>query len=367
VTRDRSPRLRHLAAGLGTIALVGACSGAASPSPSSPAAGGSSPPPAASGDASPAATTAADCEGGYPNEDITWIVPYSPGGGFDTWSRLVAPFMEKHLPNNPTVVVENKSGAGGLVGVTEAYGADPDGYTVAITEPGILATSQIAGTTEIDPAQLRAVGRVTVSPEVMVVAGDSAWDSIEDVQAEAESRALKMANGGIAAINVVTLDELGIPWESVFHEGSSESILSLVRGDTDFSIFPYTSLLEGIQAGDTKPVLLIGTKPSSPDEPGYEEAQDVPTLDEATGKEGLGAALEQHRIVVAPPGTPDCVVDILSDALQASLEDPELLAQAEEAGLLPVPLDAAGTQEIVENTVTTLNEYADLLREKLTE
>lgn len=354
----------RLGAVLLTAFVMAACSGtAATTTPATPAPTVDAPPTTAA--ASPSA--AADCEGGFPSKDVTIIVPYSPGGGFDTWARLVAPFMSKYLPNNPNVLVENKSGAGGLVGVTEAYGSPADGYTIAITEPGILVTSSIAGTTEIDPAQLKAIGRVAVSPEVLVISGTSEWDGIEDLQAEGKNRSLKMSNGGIAAINVVTLDALDIPWESVFHEGSSESILSIVRGDTDFAIFTYTSMLEGIQAGDTKPVLLIGTKPTSDEQPGFAEAQGVPTLDEVSGTEGLGAALEQHRIIVAPPNTPDCVVTILSDALQASLADPELVEQAAAAELLPVPVDAAGTQEIINNTITTLNGYSDLIKEALTE
>ncbi|MBX3030236.1 MAG: tripartite tricarboxylate transporter substrate binding protein [Chloroflexi bacterium] len=319
---------------------------------------------------SPAGSPAVDgdCEGGYPTRDITLVVPYSPGGGFDTWARLIAPFLTRHLPNQVNVLVENRSGAGGLVGVTEVYGAAADGSTIVITEPGILVTSAIAGTTIIDPAQLRAIGRVAVSPEAIVVAAGAPWQDIAAVQEHAATTGfVRMANGGIAAVNVVSFDALGLNWEGVFHEGSSESILSLIRGDTDISIFTYTSLLDNIKAGDVRMLVLVGTQPTSPEQPGFEEAQGVPTLDEVTGQEGLGAALEQHRIIAAPPGTPDCVVDILSDALMASLTDPELVAQARAADLLPVPVDAAGTQAIIENTVTTLNEYADLIREKLSE
>jgi len=349
------------AAGIMIALLLAACSTpAAAPSVSTIPASSNAP-----SSVPASATAAAECEGGFPSKDITLIVPYSPGGGFDTWARLVAPIMQKHLPNDPNVLVENKSGAGGLVGVTEAYGSPADGYTMAITEPGILVTSSIAGTTEIDPAQLRAIGRVAVSPEVIVVAGDSEWAGIEEIQAYAKTQPVKMANGGIAAINIVSFDALGLPFESVFHEGSSESILSVVRGDTDISIFTWTSMLDSIKAGDVKPVVLVGTPPTTPEEPGFEEAQGVPTLDEVAGKDGLGAALEQHRIIVAPPGTPDCVVTILSDALQASLTDADLVAQAKAADLLPVPVDAAGTQQIIQNTIDTLNGYADLIKEKL--
>jgi tripartite-type tricarboxylate transporter receptor subunit TctC len=360
VTRDLLPRrLRLLGATMGTFALVAACSASASPSPT----GGGGATAAPSGGAP---TTAAECEGGYPSGDIRFVIPYSAGGGFDTWARLVAPYLQEHLPNNPNVLVENKSGAGGLVGVTEVYGSKADGYTIAITEPGVLVTSQIAGTTEIDPAQLSGIGRVAVSPEVIVVAGNSEWDSIEAVQEAAKSAPVKMAHGGVAAINVVAFDALGIPWEGVFHEGSSESILSVVRGDSQIAIFPLTSMLESIKAGDVKPLTLVGTKPTG-DQPGAAEVADVPTLDEVTGQDGLGGALEQHRIVVAPPGTPECVVGILSDALGASLADPDLAAQADEAGLLPVPADAGETQAIIDNTASTLNGYAELIKEKVIE
>lgn len=354
-------RLRALTGLLTVGLLITACSST-----------GASPAPTGTG-AMPTATAGSQpteppiCEGGYPTKDITLIVPYSAGGGFDTWARLVAPFLQKYLPGNPNVLVENRSGAGGLVGVTAAYGSRPDGYTIVITEPGILVTSQIAGTTEVDPARLRAIGRLAVSPEVIVIAANSRWDGIEDVQEYAKTAPLKMANGGLAAINVVSFDALGLPFTSVFHEGSSESILSVVRGDTDISLFTWTSMLGSIEAGDVKPIVLIGTKPTTPDQPGYEEAKDVPTLDEATGIAGIGSALEQHRIIAAPPETPDCVVEILSDALQASLADADLVSQANAARLLPVPVDAAGTQAIIQNTIDTLDQYADLIREKLSQ
>lgn len=310
----------------------------------------------------------ADCEGGYPSRDITLVVPYSPGGGFDTWARLIAPTLSTHLPQPVNVLVENKSGAGGLLGVTEVYGAAPDGQTIVITEPGVLVTSSIAGTTVIDPTQLRAVGRVAVSPEVIVVSAASPWQTIAEVQASiATDGPVQMAHGGVAAINVVAFEALDLPYEGVFHDGSSESILSIIRGDTDIAVFPYTSLLENIKAGELRPLVIVGTPPSDPAQPGYAEAQGVPTLDEVTGQEGLGAALEQQRIIAAPPGTPDCVVGILSDALVATLADPALVAQAAAADLIPAPLDAGGTQAIIDGTVQALGQYADLIRERVSE
>lgn len=318
-----------------------------------------------SGGSSSEATTAAggDCDG-YPSGDIELVVPYSPGGGFDTWARLIAPYLAENLPNNPNVVVVNREGAGGLVGVTEVLGAEPDGSTIAITEPGILATSQIAGTTDADFTGLRALGRLTVTPEVIVVAADSEFDSIEDVQAAAESGPVLMGTGGLAAVNIVSFDALGIPFDNVVHEGSSEALLSVIRGDTQITVFPITSVREGIAGGDLKPLVVVGDRPSE-GQPGAEEVADVPTLDEATGVDGLGGSLVQSRILVAPPETPDCVVDTLDAAIAASFEDQEFLDQVAAADYVADHATADETQEVVSGTYSALQEYADLLREQL--
>lgn len=312
-------------------------------------------------------TTAAadDCDG-YPAQDVVLVVPYNPGGGFDTWARTLAPTLEAKLPNGVNVIVENRSGAGGLVGVTEVFGSDPDGYTMAITEPGVLATSLIAETTDTAFDQMTVLGQLTVAPEVIVIAADSEWETIEDVQAAAADGPLLMATGGVAAVNIVPFDAFGIPWTNVVHEGSGEAMLSIIRGDTDITVFPLSSVEENITSGDMKPLVVVGTPPE-PGQPGADAIAGVRTLDEVTGITGIGSALEQHRVLVAAPGTPTCVVDILDEAIGASFQDPEFLDLLNQAGRIPVWEDAATGQAILENTITTLEAYADLLREQLSE
>lgn len=308
---------------------------------------------------SPTGSEGGDCE--FDPGDIEFIVPYSAGGGFDTWARVIAPVLAEQLPDGPNVPVVNREGAGGITGVTEVYGSPPDGSRIVITEPGILATAQISGTSDLDFAQLSVVGQVTVGPEVIVARADSDWASIEDVQGAGD---VLMGTAGLAAINIVAFDELGIPFTNVTHEGSSEALLSVVRGDTQIALFPLASVAEGIRAGDLKPLLLIGTPPGE-ENPDADVVEGVQTLDEVTGKDGLGAALEQHRIVAAPPETPDCIVTAFSDALGTTFADTEFLGQVDEAGLVPAFLDAAEGQEVLQNTVDTLGEYADLLEENL--
>ncbi len=300
----------------------------------------------------------------YPAGDIEFVVPYSAGGGFDTWARLIAPVMEGKLPGDVSMPVVNREGAGGITGVSEVYGGQPDGEQIVITEPGILGTTQVSGQVDIDFSQMQAIGRVTVGPEVIVVNANSEWDSIEDVQAVAKDRELLMGTGGLAAVNIISFDALGIPFNNVVHEGSSEALLSVIRGDTEIAVFPLGSVAEGIRAGDLKPLVIVGTAPGA-ENPDAEVVDGVPTLDEATGEEGLGSAIEQHRIIVAAPGTPSCVIDTLSDAMEATYDDAQFLSQVEGAGYVPAFLGAEETQEILENTIETLVEYRDLLTEAL--
>jgi tripartite-type tricarboxylate transporter receptor subunit TctC len=320
--------------------------------------------PAASSDPGSSTDPGGDCDG-YPSEDVEFVIPYGPGGGFDTWARLVAPALQDAL--GVTVVPVNREGAGGLVGVTEVLSAEPDGYTVVITEPGVLATQQIAGTTDADFSSLQAIGRLTVGPEVIVVAADSEWESIEDVQGDAdEADPFLMASGGIAAINIVAFEELGLPYTDVPHDSSPDALLSLVRGDTDIAVYPLTSVAEGISGGDLRPLVLVGEPPAA-GQPGADLVEGVPTLDEVTGTAGIGAALAQTRLVAAPPGTPDCVIAALDQALADVFAGEEFLGQLDEAGFIPVHGSAAQAQEVIDITFTTLEGYADLLIENLGE
>jgi tripartite-type tricarboxylate transporter receptor subunit TctC len=312
------------------------------------------------------AAAASDCEG-YPSKDVEFIIPTDPGGGFDTWGRIVAPALEKTLPNGPNVLPINRPGAGTLAGTQEVYGSKPDGYRVVINDPAAITLGQIAGETQMDVSKFKAIGRVATTPEVIVTGEKSSYETMEDLAAAAEGgEEVRMGTAGLGASNVVALSRLGmpVPLEFTVHDGSGEAALSVVRGDTDYTMFPVTSVLDSIQSGDLKPLVVVGEVPAE-GEPGAEELADVPTIDELTGEDGLGVVLQQHRVVMAPPETPDCVVTILSDALNESLADSEVISQAEEAGLIPAATDAAEAQAILDDNLATYQAEEDLLKEQL--
>jgi tripartite-type tricarboxylate transporter receptor subunit TctC len=307
-----------------------------------------------------AATASDDCDG-FPSNDVEFIIPTDPGGGFDTWARLLAPTMEEKLPNNPNVLPINRPGAGTLAGTQEVYSGKPDGYRIVINDPSQISLPQVTGETEMDLAKMTGVAKVATQPELIVTGSDSEYESMEDLAA-ADAR---MATAGLGASNVVVMDRFGmaVPFEFNVHDGSGEAVLSVVRGDTDYAMFPVSSVLESVQAGDVRPLVLIGDKPAD-GEPGAEELADVPTMDELV-EAGAGEIFQQHRIVMAAPETPECVVDILSTAITESLEDPALIEQAAEAGLTPSPADAAEAQSLMDQNLETYTAEADVLQQQL--
>lgn len=194
------------------------------------------------------AAASADCDG-YPSNDVEFIIPTDPGGGFDTWGRVLSPALEKTLPNSPNVLPINRPGAGTLAGTQEVYGSKPDGYRVVINDPGTIALAQITGETEMDLENFVAVGRAATTPEVIVTSEASDFETIEDLVG---ADAARMGTAGLGASNVVALEKLGIPvpFEYNVHDGSGEAILSVVRGDTDYTMFPVTSVLDSLKSGD---------------------------------------------------------------------------------------------------------------------
>src|SRR5665811_1668378 len=120
----------------------------------------------------------------FPQEgkDIRWIVPFSPGGGFDTYARTVSRFLPKYLPNEPNVIVENIPGGGSVTGTRELTMSDPDGYTVGLAAyPGIWMAA-ITEDIGFDPADLTNVAILGMDPQAVFVAADSPIDTVEDLR-----------------------------------------------------------------------------------------------------------------------------------------------------------------------------------------
>src|SRR5213594_3167160 len=103
-------------------------------------------------------------DGSWPTKNISIIVPFKPGGGFDLQARLLAPFLEKYLPNRVNVVIDNVDGASGKMGAVRLARSAPDGYTIAVLGVESIAFMRVMGQLAEDPEQWSWLGQLGSDP-----------------------------------------------------------------------------------------------------------------------------------------------------------------------------------------------------------
>lgn len=264
-------------------------------------------------------------------ETVDFVVPYEPGGGYDVYARVLAPYMEEC--SGATVVVRNEPGAGGLLATTQTFVASPDELRVQIVNSVGAVSAQIgeAEGAQFDLDDFSWLGRVSSEPNVLVVAADSEIASFDDLLSATEPvRFVATGPGSNEYVNSTIVPEVyGFPAEIITgFAGSGEARTAVLAGDADAHILPLDSQAEAIEAGDVRPILVIGQEapdaladtPTVADYPPESEEQQA-ILD------ALVALVETGRAVVAPPGIDAPRLAALREALSCALSDDELLAE----------------------------------------
>ncbi|MPZ89936.1 MAG: hypothetical protein GEU81_18185 [Nitriliruptorales bacterium] len=343
--------------------LLAACSGAGSDGDSATDAGTTPDPPGEDqaqdgGDAAPA-----PLEG----ETIDFVVPYEPGGGYDVYVRSIAPYFEEC--SGATVVVLNEPGAGGLRATTQTFAAPPDSLRIQIINTVGVVSAQLgeAEGATFDASEFSWLGRVSAEPNVLVVGTDSEIGSFEDIlNAEEPVRFVATGPGSNEYVNSSILPEIyDFPAEVITgFEGSGEARAAVLSGDADAHILPLDSQIDAIQAGDVRPVLVIGQEPN-------EAVPDTPTIADypVEGEEQQGVLdalidlVESGRSVAAPPGLDAGQLAALRDGLACALGNEDLLEQAEQQQRVIDPLSGEEMNELVDTVLDAPPTFQQLVRE----
>lgn len=252
--------------------------------------------------------------GEYPQDDITIVIPYNPGGGFDTYVRAVARSLENHLPDGIHVLAKNSPGAGGRRGANDVFRARPDGYTIgAFNLPGVLVPELQNLPIGYKLSEVTWLVTMSTDPYLYSVRGDSELASISDVRALGRPVLYGATGPGSTAYIATNIfnEVLGIPYEVVTgYKGSTAYVLGLIRGDFDAAVVPMSTARPYIESGDIRALAIIGAESDDP------EIADADTL----GEPRLGE-IKVVRMLGGPPGLPEDIRAALEQALLAALQD----------------------------------------------
>ena len=310
-------------------------------------------------------------EGGeslFAGETIEFVVPYDPGGGYDTNVRAIAPYLEECL--DATVMVANEPGAAGLRATTSTATADPESNRIQIVNTVGLVAAQIAGVEgaqNFDLGDFTWLGRVNAPPSVLMVDPEGRFDSFQDVIDSSEPvRAVAQGPGSGDYINTNLLQAAyGFPVDLITgFAGAPEARTAVAAGDADAFLSPVDTNLGAIESGDVEPLVTVAEEPS-PLLPDVPTVYDTPPADEQ-GQEvldNLVDLLATGRAVVAPPGLEEDRTVALREGLACALENEDLVEQFETQQL---PLDPLGGEEMAD-LVTGLLDAPESFRTAVTE
>lgn len=266
----------------------------------------------------------------WPERPIKMIVPFPAGGINDVVGRLTAAYLEEEL--DTTVVVDNRTGAGGTIGTALAATSPADGYTILL---GASSTIAVAPNLYKDLAysptkDLEAIGGIASAASVLIVSGDSKWTELDQLISgdEQNSADLNYGSAGAGTSHHIKTEMLKLrtdaQWTHVPYRGGAPAMTDLVGGQIDFLVEPLPTALSYIRSGRVRP-LAVTTKERSASLP------DVKTLQES-GIEDFDASLWFGIFV--PAGVDDTVSDALSSALKRVFAREDVRKDFYERGLI---------------------------------
>ncbi len=267
----------------------------------------------------------------FPSQPIKFIVPFAPGGGVDIVGRTVAEGVTKQTGH--TVVVENRTGAGGNVGSGSVAKAAPDGYTLLIASNSNSYNNFLYSNMPYDAARdLQAVVQIGRVPMVLLVSPSIPPANVAEVIALAKARpgALNFGSGGNGTSEHMVYElfkrRAGIDALHVPYRGGAQVYTDLIGGRVQFMFSNQLGATQFIRSGQLRAAGLTGQSRSP-------QLPDVPTFEEQ-GFKDFNAAVWWG--VMGPSGMPKAVVDRLNQMINAGLAVPEVRSRLESLGAQPV-------------------------------
>jgi tripartite-type tricarboxylate transporter receptor subunit TctC len=292
----------------------------------------------------------------YPSKQIRWVIPFAPGGNYDVTSRLVAEPMGRDL--GQTVLIDNKPGAGGVVGLENAAQAPADGYTIVMASFTVAYVAPIFAGKQQMLQGLAPISILTTAPTLIVTRADGRFKDVKSLLAEAKAKpgTVTMGHSGNGTTNHVAILRLQlnekVKFNIVPYRGSGPGINDLLAGTIDCFADQLTSSMPHLQSGKLRGLVNFGLEriPDLPDVPALKDAGLTPFEGGTTA--GVFVRLE----------TPKPIVERLNKAVVFGLKDETASKRLRELGAIVRPSTPAQFTEALKADEANV---AELLKEGL--
>jgi tripartite-type tricarboxylate transporter receptor subunit TctC len=289
----------------------------------------------------------------YPTKAIEIIVPFAAGGGTDAVGRSLAEALKVELKQD--VVVVNKTGGSGAVGMQEGLTAKPDGYTLTLVTREVTSLP-LMGQAPFKTMDFKYVSNINKDPGVLVVSSDSKYKTVEELVAALKANPGKMKFAASAVPNYYAI-QLGEAAKAKFltipFAGAAPAIIEILGGRADFGLYNPGEIKAQVEAGKLIPLAVMDDKRF----PGF---KDVPTFKE----KGLDIISGTYRGIAVPKDTPDSIVKILENAMAKAAEDPKLVDFMNKAFLGIGYMNSNDFKKFVEDDIKILGPIVEISKQQ---
>ena len=294
----------------------------------------------------------ASAQANYPNKTVKMIVPLTPGSGADIAGRIVAKNLAESWKQ--PVIIENRPGAGGLVGTGVVVNSDPDGYTLLVQSASYAANPAIYKKLPYDLKSLKDVNILGTSPYALVVSAESPYKSLKDLVNAAKSKPeiIPFASAGVGSSTHLAAEyfnqTMGIKMLHVPFKGSPEAIQETIAGRTAYYMAPLQTAIAQIQGGKVRALGVTSATRA-------EAAPEIPTIAEQ-GFQNFEIGLWVG--VWAPSATPAGVLQKINTDINRALQDSDVKSAYAKAGITIKPMSLAETEKFVRSEIIKYTKIA---------
>jgi len=319
----------------------------------------------------------------WQGKTLTIVAGDAAGGSNDTISRLISRHLQRHLPGQPNVIVQNMPGAAHRVATNHIYQSRPDGLTIGAIDRAI-PNFQLRGEgpnegVRYDVTKMTWLGTATPVNQVILIHQRSGAniDNLQVLEAKQVLMAGTDAGSSAHIPQVVINNGLGWKLKSIFgYEGTNARLLAIERGEVDGILAPWESMVrqmgDNIRSGTMVPVIALGRKPDDPLLARTPTADDLFANKSAESKQLLAIVTKPYewgRPLVAPPETPQNITATLRAALLNTYADPQFIAEARQLDIERelAPVTGEKTTEMIQEYMKTPKELVERLDQLVTD